>query len=428
MFADGNCAVGTIAASDRFLVASRRTVFTRIRFVHLSIEIGHATWTRTISWPRSINVCRRVGRFATFLKLADGRGYVLTNTRKTGAPLVRFHNLRLDSVDENSGRSMLRWKYSVNEDAAPIFIQPTLAAAIAAYSTSLRLLDQVKRRLSGADAASSSAADAQQRFFRPLNPGSKFTICSKFETRVRTGGKGIASQHFTLGKLSGNSSGWVVLSPEARLTEVGVYIAEAKGAKDPALLSHAVTDDAQGGYIAEAKGAKVPALLSHAVTDDALGAASEASTPNPLWSKKVPTVFVPAVVVGSEAAETQPLGSEQRRMERIAARMLRDSEDDLSSVERLGRDGKIGSNALAHRGWRRLSASRRASSALAMGPSDQASAETEMVALGVDHAEVDAISLGDEVVRTGSIWDTDTPATTPRNVDLAVEESSSDSY
>jgi len=466
VFADGNFSVGTVAANDRFLVASRRTVFTRMRRLHLSID---RCWSKTISWPRSFKVCRRVGRFATFLKLADGRGYVLTNTRKTGAAQTRFHNLRLDSVDESTGRSMLRWNYFVCESAAPITVEPTLAAAVSSYGTTI--LNQMKRRISGSDVKATTEL-AQQRFFRPIEPGTKLTICAKFETRLRKEGKGISSQHLTVGKLSG-SGGWIVLSPNASLKEIGVYIADKTNAKD----SEAPT---------------------HAVTNDALSASSD------LRATAAPTSFVPAFIVGTEASATVPLSSGQRREDRIAARAKEKalraqrasgsaSEDDFSSAGRrsslrsslramqendgeasptaagtpvapirrssLGSEGMSGSEANdLHRERRRLSADRRASSALTMGKYSRAaakarykaarearkarrkSAETEMVALGpdsVDHAVYPAVypahavspSVDDgATVRTGLIWDADshTPATTPRTIEIALD--SDDDY
>jgi hypothetical protein len=121
----GNAAVGTISASSKFLISDRRTVFTRLRYMHIAIcEL----WSKTLTIPRTLNFCRRTGRFATFLKLSDGRGYVLTNsrkditttegeegenvriTRRAGEPIVIFDSLRLDSVNSETGKSMLRWQ------------------------------------------------------------------------------------------------------------------------------------------------------------------------------------------------------------------------------------------------------------------------------------------------------------------------------
>ena len=121
----GNAAVGTISASSKFLISDRRTVFTRLRYMHIAIG---ELWSKTLIIPRTLNCCRRTGRFATFLKLSDGRGYVLTNsrkditttegeegenvriTRRAGEPVVIFDSLRLDSVNSETGKSMLRWQ------------------------------------------------------------------------------------------------------------------------------------------------------------------------------------------------------------------------------------------------------------------------------------------------------------------------------
>ena len=186
--------IGSIDPHTFFLVESRRTVFTRLRFANLDV-LGYQF---TICWPRSFRVFRRVGRFATFLKLASRKGYVLTNCRLTGESTANLKSLRLDSVNA-LGQRTLRWRYHISHGAhAPlqVYARPYTAAV------------------------PKEVTEQQTAVFASLAPGSDVIICEMRAVKP----KGMFTSEIIVGKIAGKGGGWVAIDPVASLSLVEALI------------------------------------------------------------------------------------------------------------------------------------------------------------------------------------------------------------
>ena len=217
----------TLEHGERFLVRSRHTVNTRLRSAYVTCGLLGGV---NISCPRSIKIFRRTGRFATFLELADGRGFVLSNARSAEAePIVRFSSLRLDSVDEATGRSMLRWRYSVDENAS-VEVHATAHAAHTAEMQRLSVLstNRDESELEAARVAIASLVGGSEVIVtevdlrHPLLLGhiripAKSSGAARRRSLRRDGGEGDAA-HYSGSRASGDdastTTGWIALSHE----------------------------------------------------------------------------------------------------------------------------------------------------------------------------------------------------------------------
>jgi hypothetical protein len=194
--------VGVIPTGDRFFVDDRSHVFTRLRFMYLDFGcgVGGGGGGITICCPRSARVCRRVGRFATFVKLSDGSGYALVNRRSDDAQLVRFGSLRTDSVGIDS-RSMLRWKYRTRERTS---VHRSANAAVASISP------RKKKQLRDLTLA------AFHVDYDPLAANTEFSISVRKVFKPK-GFLGEESLEVTVGEIErgprGEGMGWIVLDP-----------------------------------------------------------------------------------------------------------------------------------------------------------------------------------------------------------------------
>ena len=181
--------VGSISAGERFFVDDRSHVLTLLRFQYLELLPGYG---QTFCCPRSTRICHRAGRFATFVRLSDGSGYVLTNRRSDDAPLVLFTSLRTDSVGLDS-RSMLRWQYRTRGGAT------VHRSANAAVASMLSHSDEEPHAL------------AIDEHYAPLAAGSEMSII----TRRVVQPKEAVTFEITVGELergvNGEKMGWIIL-------------------------------------------------------------------------------------------------------------------------------------------------------------------------------------------------------------------------
>jgi len=212
--------VGIIAPGTRFFVDDRSHVFTRLRFMYISF-CGYGE--RTICCPRSLRACRRVGRFATFVKLSDGSGYVLTKRRVDDVPLVHFTALRTDSVGLDS-RSMLRWRYRANVRVA------VHRSATAAVASMLALKNRNSMDLREIDVSN-------LHFYADIVAGTEISISTRrvIKPKLRTKEQKVAGLKVTVGEIErgagGEGMGWIVLAPvgDDDLELLGVEIGVDEG-------------------------------------------------------------------------------------------------------------------------------------------------------------------------------------------------------
>jgi len=203
----------TLAVGTRFFVTERHTVHTRWQHLHITLPfygLKHYTF------PRSFNYLRKVGRFATFLKLADSRGYVLVMNRATETLAARFISLRYDSIDDDDGEPLLRYYLRVSAYADPVEVHPTLEAAVKASQRS----DMHKRLMDNLDGLSKLGklgevltkkveAIVKGSYYPPLMPGDKVVISERHDSRT----PGKFGFDVTVGKLADGLgyTGWVIL-------------------------------------------------------------------------------------------------------------------------------------------------------------------------------------------------------------------------
>jgi len=198
-------AVGSLKTGTTFLVEDRTLLFTRLRFAYISI-LGIE---KTLCFPRSFRFWRRVGRFAQFLKLSDGRGYVLIHRRSDAEPLCRFKAFKENSVTKKNGLSLVRWNYQSNNQ---VTVHATIGAAAAAVSGVEQHHDETFQHI------------------RPLAAGSTVVISSRQSLKAKT--KDHKKIRVTVGAIEspGNpegSNGWVLLNPNPNLELRGVSLARS---------------------------------------------------------------------------------------------------------------------------------------------------------------------------------------------------------
>ena len=185
--------IDVIPSGTRFFVDERSHVFTRLRFTYI-ICFGQGC---SICFPRSFRCCRRVGRFATFVKLSDGKGYALINRRSDDTKLVCFAGLRTDSVGQDS-RSMLRWRYRTSEGSTVY------------HSANAALLSISARK--GKLQREPSLAHLHVEY-APLLAGEEVSISVRRVIKP----KGAVKFEVTVGKIErgmrGEGMGWIVLAP-----------------------------------------------------------------------------------------------------------------------------------------------------------------------------------------------------------------------
>jgi hypothetical protein len=193
--------VGTILSGVSFFVDDRSHVFTRLRFRYFEL----CGYGQMICCPRSIRVFRRIGRFATFVKLSDGSGYALTNRRSDDSPLVSFSSLRTDSVGRDS-RSMLRWHYVLHVQTP---VHRSLNAALTSVS-----LGESKKQSEHDDIHTSIV------HYAPLPADAEVSIIARRVVKT----KGALASEVTVGELErgtdGEGMGWIVLAPFANNGDV----------------------------------------------------------------------------------------------------------------------------------------------------------------------------------------------------------------
>ena len=186
---------------------------------------------------------------ATFLKLADGRGFVLSTARATNYAIAHFSAFRMDTVDE-SGQSLLRWVYAVDRNAeSPIEVHASPFAACAP-----------------ATAASDAGAEPTV-FSRPLAPGTMATICEQRFLKP----KGAFASKVCVGKLVGGNRGWILIDPSESLKLIGVKIERSSGSE---------LDHVQTFYAAAAPGDHCEEV-SHAIFEAEGGGAVHERAPTP---------------------------------------------------------------------------------------------------------------------------------------------------
>ena len=196
---------GRIAEGATIFVSDRRTVFTRQRQMYVKFGLFGSV---SVCVPRSLKCCRRGGRFQTFLKLSDGRGFVVANERRGATePRVVFKKLRLDSVDNDTGKSRGQWKYVVAVDSPPVLIYHTAIEA----ATAAQKYGRKKTLTFG------KHKDDITMFYPPLNPRAIATIVEKRNIKPR----GAFSVNIIVGKMAAGRgamagmSGWIVLQLES---------------------------------------------------------------------------------------------------------------------------------------------------------------------------------------------------------------------
>lgn len=202
-----------IDSGTKFFVADRYTVHTRFQTINISIPVYGV---KAITFPRSFNFFRQKGRFATFLELADHRGFVLVKNRSNDTRAARFVSLRHDSFNHTTGDPTLRLYYRVSPFADPVEVHPTLRAAVAA-ARSADLHDRLRAKKGIIKKLSKFGDRLKERvkhittrsFYPPLMPRAMIVIGERHVSH--TGGK--FGFNVSVGKLATGLgyTGWIIL-------------------------------------------------------------------------------------------------------------------------------------------------------------------------------------------------------------------------